>query len=181
MRTSIPDGSSAAAERTSSSEAKSQAQTRAPGTTPVARARVRPCTMTSCPWRASSRAVSLPMPSLDPVTRIVAIWPTGLTRAARAGHLVPRARLRHRGGMQTGRVAHVTTRSMQGYALGIRAGRHELSADEPQAAGGPDSGPNPLQPLPSPLGACTSITLRMYAQRKGWELGEIDVDLQLSR
>ena len=70
---------------------------------------------------------------------------------------------------------------MHGYALGIHAGRHELSADEPQAAGGTDTGPNPLQLLLSALGACTSITLRMYAERKGWELGEIDVDLQLSR
>jgi putative redox protein len=83
--------------------------------------------------------------------------------------------------MQTGRIAHVTTKSMQGYALGIRAGRHELSADEPQSAGGTDTGPNPLQLLLSALGACTSITLRMYAERKRWELGEIDVDLQLSR
>jgi putative redox protein len=83
--------------------------------------------------------------------------------------------------MQTGRIAHVTTRSTQGYALGIHAGRHELSADEPQSAGGTDTGPNPLQLLLSALGACTSITLRMYAERKGWELGEIDVDLRLSR
>lgn len=83
--------------------------------------------------------------------------------------------------METGRVAHVTTKSTQGYALGIRAGRHELSADEPQSKGGADSGPNPFQLLLSALGACTSITLRMYAERKGWELGEIGVDLVLSR
>jgi putative redox protein len=84
-------------------------------------------------------------------------------------------------GMETGRIAHVTTKSAKGYALGIRAGRHGLSADEPQSRGGTDTGPNPYQLLLSALGACTSITLRIYAERKGWELGEVDVDLVLSR
>jgi len=83
--------------------------------------------------------------------------------------------------METGRIAHVITRSTAGYAVGIRAGRHQLPADEPTSNGGTDTGPNPIQLLLSALGACTSITLRMYAQRKGWELGEIEVDLEMSR
>jgi putative redox protein len=83
--------------------------------------------------------------------------------------------------METGRFAHVTTRSAQALALDIRAGRHQFTADEPPSNGGTDSGPNPYQLLLAALGGCTSITLRMYAQRKGWDLGEIDVDLQISR
>jgi putative redox protein len=83
--------------------------------------------------------------------------------------------------MDTGRFAHVTSKSAQGLALEIRAGRHQLAADEPSSSGGTDRGPNPYQLLLSALAGCTSITLRMYAQRKQWELGEIDVDLQIFR
>jgi putative redox protein len=64
-----------------------------------------------------------------------------------------------------------------GYANVIKAGHHELRADEPVALKGTDTGPSPYSLLLSALGACTSITLRMYAERKGWELGRIDVKL----
>lgn len=79
------------------------------------------------------------------------------------------------------RVAHVVAQSSAGYAQQIRSGRHRLTADEPQSSGGTDTGPSPYGLLLAALGACTSITLRMYAQRKGWELGEIEVDLSLSK
>ena len=65
-----------------------------------------------------------------------------------------------------------------GYAQTIRAGHHRLSADEPASTGGTDTGPGPYGLLLAALGACTSITLRMYAQRKGWELGVIRVSLR---
>jgi putative redox protein len=69
--------------------------------------------------------------------------------------------------------------SAAGYAQKIRAGRHEWTADESKDRGGTNSGPNPYSLLLGALGACTSITLRMYAERKGWELGEVRVDLNL--
>ncbi len=61
----------------------------------------------------------------------------------------------------------------------IQAGGHHLLADEPQKAGGDDRGPGPHGLVLSGLGACTSMTLRMYARRKKWEIGAISVALRL--
>jgi putative redox protein len=58
----------------------------------------------------------------------------------------------------------------------LSAGRHSLVADEPVAAGGADAGPSPFAFLLSGLTACTAITLRMYAERKGWTLKAVTVD-----
>jgi uncharacterized OsmC-like protein/pimeloyl-ACP methyl ester carboxylesterase len=63
----------------------------------------------------------------------------------------------------------------------IRAGRHALVADEPTAVGGEDLGPTPYDLLASALGACTTMTLRMYADRKEWPLEEAVVTLKHSR
>jgi len=68
--------------------------------------------------------------------------------------------------------------SASGHAQTIHAGHHRLTADEPASAGGTDTGPGPFSLLLSALGACTSITLRMYGDRKGWELGVIRVSLR---
>ncbi len=59
----------------------------------------------------------------------------------------------------------------------IQAGRHSLTADEPVPSGGTDSGPDPYALLLAALGACTSMTLRMYADRKQWPLEGITVRL----
>src|SRR5436305_9648410 len=67
--------------------------------------------------------------------------------------------------------------SKKGYAQNIRSGRHRLTADEPESAGGADTGATPFGLLLSGLGACTAITLRMYAQRKQWPLTGVDVEL----
>lgn len=75
--------------------------------------------------------------------------------------------------------AHVIIESSRKYVQQIEAGRHRLTADEPASAGGEDAGPTPHQLLLSALGACTAATLRMYAERKGWELGTIRVTLAL--
>ena len=56
------------------------------------------------------------------------------------------------------------------YHVDLQAGRHALAADEPADGGGADTGPTPFGLLLSGLGACTAITLRMYADRKGWPL-----------
>ena len=57
----------------------------------------------------------------------------------------------------------------------VTAGRHHLLADEPEAAGGLDSGPSPYDYLAAALGACTSMTLRLYAEHKQIELGRLTV------
>lgn len=62
------------------------------------------------------------------------------------------------------------------YHVDIRANGHALTADEPPSNGGGDTGPSPFGLLLSGLASCTAITLRMYAQRKGWAFDTIEVD-----
>jgi putative redox protein len=66
------------------------------------------------------------------------------------------------------------------YTQQITAGRHQLVADEPLPVGD-DAGPTPYDLLLAALGACTSMTLRMYADRKGWPLERVRVTLRHSR
>ena len=54
---------------------------------------------------------------------------------------------------------------------------HTLTADEPKDEGGDDTGPSPQELLAASLASCTAITMEMYAQRKGWELGDVTVDV----
>lgn len=63
----------------------------------------------------------------------------------------------------------------------IQAGRHTWLVDEPVTAGGEDRGPTPYDLLLSALGACTAITLRLYATRKQWPLEGIEVRLSHQR
>jgi putative redox protein len=64
------------------------------------------------------------------------------------------------------------------FAQQILAGGHRLTADEPPAVGGGDRGPTPYGLLLAGLGACTSMTLRLYADRKGWPLERVTVRLK---
>ncbi|MEO7065446.1 MAG: alpha/beta fold hydrolase [Rhodanobacter sp.] len=63
------------------------------------------------------------------------------------------------------------------YTQLVQAGRHELLADEPASVGGDDAGPGPFDYLLAALGACTTMTLRMVAERKGWQLDPVAVTL----
>ena len=67
------------------------------------------------------------------------------------------------------------------FVQAIQAGRHRLRADEPKDVGGLDSGPGPYDLLLAGLGACTSMTLRLYAERKGWPLQRAGVRLSHGR
>ncbi len=67
------------------------------------------------------------------------------------------------------------------YQQTVHAGKHRLIADEPPAMGGEDAGPGPMDFLLAGLGACTSITLRMYAERKDWPLTGVSVALNHDR
>jgi len=78
--------------------------------------------------------------------------------------------------------AQVTVRiGTDHYSADVQAGGHGLKADEPAAAGGQDTGPDPYALLLSSLGACKAITMRMYADRKGWPLESALVSLSHGR
>jgi uncharacterized OsmC-like protein len=68
-----------------------------------------------------------------------------------------------------------------GFAQEIIAGSHRLTSDEPVAAGGTDAGPTPYELLLAALGACTSMTVALYARRKGWPLEGVTTWLRHSR
>ena len=79
-------------------------------------------------------------------------------------------------------MAHVHVVSTgSAYAHRITSRKHALVADEPKALGGQDQGMAPFDLYLASLAACTAITLRMYAEKKGWDLGEFSADLSSER
>jgi putative redox protein len=62
----------------------------------------------------------------------------------------------------------------------VRVRDHQLTVDEPLQEGGQDSGPDPQELLAVSLASCTAITMEMYAARKGWDIGHVEVDVQYS-
>ena len=84
--------------------------------------------------------------------------------------------------MDKGEVRSVVVRgSAAGFVQEIHAGPHRFHADEPASAGGTDTGPSPYDLLLAALGACTSMTVAMYARRKAWPLEEVAVQLRHSK
>jgi putative redox protein len=75
--------------------------------------------------------------------------------------------------METTRSA--VARRRQGYQHDIEIRDHRLIADEPEDHGGDDAGPRPTELLAASLASCTAITIEMYADRKEWELGQVEV------
>ena len=65
----------------------------------------------------------------------------------------------------------------EGFTTEIKAGKHTLRADEPTSVGGKDYGPSPYDLLMASLGACTAMTMRMYADHKKWKIDEINVHM----
>ena len=78
-------------------------------------------------------------------------------------------------------MADVIVRSLSNLRQEIAAGPHTLFADEPTDAGGDDAGPNPYELLLAALGACTSMTVLLYARRKRWPLEGVEVRLSHRR
>jgi len=75
----------------------------------------------------------------------------------------------------------VVTEQGEPFTQEIRVGEHAMVADEPRDVGGQDRGPGPYGFLLAALGACTSMTLRMYARRKAWPLERVVVRLRHGR
>ena len=74
----------------------------------------------------------------------------------------------------------VVARRREGFAHDVEIeGGHTLRIDEPTAAGGTDTGPSPTRLVAAGLAACTAITIEMYAERKGWDVGAVEVDVDV--
>lgn len=78
-------------------------------------------------------------------------------------------------------MAEVIVSSMGYLKQQITVGTHTLIADEPSEAGGSDAGPDPYSLLLAALGACTAMTLQIYARRNEWPLERVEVSLRHSR
>jgi putative redox protein len=73
-----------------------------------------------------------------------------------------------------------TARRRSGYTHDVEIeGGHTLVIDEPASVGGADEGPSPSRTVAAALAACTAITVEMYADRKGWDLGDVEVEADL--
>jgi putative redox protein len=77
-------------------------------------------------------------------------------------------------------MVRVVARRREGFIHDVEIeGGHRLVIDEPVANGGSDAGPSPTRTLGAALAACTAITMEMYAERKGWDLGDVEVEVEI--
>jgi len=68
-----------------------------------------------------------------------------------------------------------TARRESGYRHVVKVRSHELGSDEPSESGGTDTAPSPQELLAASLASCTAVTMEMYARRKGWDIGAVEV------
>jgi putative redox protein len=74
----------------------------------------------------------------------------------------------------------VVARRRMGYEHEVEMREHRLIVDEPEDVGGRDRGPKPSELLAASLATCSAITIEMYAGRKGWELGAVEVAVEFT-
>jgi len=74
----------------------------------------------------------------------------------------------------------IVARRREGYAHEVELEGHDLRLDEPPEAGGTDAGPRPTQLLGASLAGCIAITVEMYADRKGWDVGAVEVEVEMA-
>jgi putative redox protein len=75
----------------------------------------------------------------------------------------------------------VVARRIEGYAHDVEIeGGHTLRVDEPAAAGGTDTGPSPTRLVAAGLAGCVAVTMEMYADRKGWDIGPVEVEVDVT-
>ena len=76
-------------------------------------------------------------------------------------------------------MVEVTARRREGFTHDVEIdGEERLVIDEPEESGGANEGPSPTRTLAAALAACTAITVEMYADRKGWDLGAVEVEVE---
>jgi putative redox protein len=73
-------------------------------------------------------------------------------------------------------IARRTARTAFSHRIDVR--EHQLTADEPAEHGGADEGPSPQELLAASLASCTAVTMEMYAKRKGWDIGQVEVQCE---
>jgi putative redox protein len=74
----------------------------------------------------------------------------------------------------------VVARRRTGFAHDVEIeGGHTIRVDEPIAAGGSDTGPSPTRLVAASLAGCVAVTIEMYAERKGWDVGAVEVDVDV--
>lgn len=82
--------------------------------------------------------------------------------------------------MEGSKMQATARRTNSTYKHSVQVRSHDLVVDERGDAGGEDLGPDPQEMLAVSLASCTAITMEMYANRKGWDIGEIEVDVEYS-
>jgi len=78
------------------------------------------------------------------------------------------------------RISATARRDGGGLRHTVQVRDHHVTVDEPLTAGGEDAGPDPQEMLAVSLASCSAITMEMYAQRKGWDLGHVEVSVEYS-
>ncbi len=72
----------------------------------------------------------------------------------------------------------IVATTKKSYSTEIESSSHSFWADEPESAGGQNLGPSPMEYLEAAIASCSTITMRMYADRKGWDVSEIQVSIE---